>query len=108
MPHLTAYIQENLNHPWELKSDMAELFFRDDTINFLGNVEGWQYADVDEKRQLTTPKLTFHPEKKLLKTDKEIVIRSREGVTTATGMTANFATQVYTLSSNVKGQYRAH
>lgn len=106
-PHLIAYDTENGNQPWELKAENGEVLNHGDVIRLLNNVTGWQYTGIDEKRELLTSAIDFYPEQQLVKTDQSLTIKTPEGVTTATGMTANFSTGVFTLLSNVKGVYRA-
>ncbi len=107
MPHLVAYDSNNKNHPWELKAIDGEVLGQGNEIRLRNNVVGWQFTEVDRKHELRTEELVFYPKEQTVETDQPLTLNSPRGVTTATGMRANFSTEVFTLLSKVRGKYSA-
>ena len=58
-------------------------------------------------RRLSTPALSIFPDRHFAETDRSVRIEAANGVTTATGMEANFNDGAIKLLSNVRGEHDA-
>ena len=82
-------------------------YSRDDgnTIELAEQVILSQIFENDQQYRLTTESLTILPAAQFAETDKPVMITEPSGVTTATGLKADFKAQRFELLSNVRGNY---
>ena len=103
-PELLFY-GDGQSAPIKLTSESG--FSRDDgnTIELAEQVTLSQTFDDKQQYQLTTEFLTILPATQFAETDKPVMITQPGGITTATGLRADFKAQRFELLSDVRGNY---
>ncbi|WP_193075650.1 LPS export ABC transporter periplasmic protein LptC [Pseudomonas sp. FME51] len=105
-PKLLHY-REDDQQPWDVQSRYGEVSAGGDQVVLSQNVVIEQQLAGQSARRLSTPELTIFPERNFAETDRSVRIEALNGVTTATGMEANFNDGSIKLLSNVRGEHDA-
>lgn len=101
------YYREDDQQPWDVQSRYGEVSAGGDQVVLSQNVVIEQQLAGQSARRLSTPELTIFPERNFAETDRSVRIEALNGVTTATGMEANFNDGSIKLLSNVRGEHDA-
>ena len=87
---------------WEVKALAGTAYDSDNKIDLEQQAE-----IINESRQtsLKTPQLFIYPDKKRANTEKNVTLKTANGVTRAIGMKADLSTREIALLDQVRGQY---
>lgn len=101
-----VYYREGDQQPWNLRARYGEVSADGERVELSQNVIIEQPLAGQPARRLSTPALSVFPSRHYAETDRSVRIEAG-GVTTATGMQANFNDGRIELLSNVRGEHEA-
>ncbi|HIZ49834.1 MAG TPA: LPS export ABC transporter periplasmic protein LptC [Candidatus Pseudomonas excrementavium] len=101
------YYREGEQQPWDVQARYGEVSAGGDRVDLSQNVVIEQQLAGQPVRRLSTPALSIFPDRHFAETDRSVRIEAANGVTTATGMEANFNDGAIKLLSNVRGEHDA-
>lgn len=87
--------------PWRLTAEKARSANQGGRIFLSGGVHAWQ-DDIDGRSEIFTTDIQFDPETNTAETTSAVKLIHPRGVTTATGMVADFDRLTYRLTQNVE------
>ncbi len=104
-PDLLAYRGTEL--PWHVTSERGEVGPQGQEVELIDQVRVERTDAKGRPTIITTSRLTVFPEKDYAQTRQPVRIEAANGVTTTTGMEANFNDGTIKLLSNVRGEHEA-
>jgi len=103
-PNLRARTPPTGSEPWQLTAEVARSSSGGELIVLTGNVYAWQKTAAGLNEFFTTD-ISYTPEKNTAETAAPVKLSSPQGITTGTGMEADFSTETYRLLANVESTY---
>lgn len=106
-PHLTARRSPLGAEPWQLTSDSARTTRQGAQVLLNGDVHAWQDSAAG-RNEIFTQDIQFTPRDNIATTPFPVKLVHPRGVTTGTGMEADFDAEVYRLLADVRSLYHGH
>ncbi|MCK9503240.1 MAG: LPS export ABC transporter periplasmic protein LptC [Porticoccaceae bacterium] len=103
-PNLIARKSPTGLEPWQMTAEAARSTSGGELILLIGNVYAWQ-TTATGLNELFTSDISYTPENNTAETASPVKLSSPQGITTGTGMEANFSTEIYRLLANVESKY---
>ncbi|WP_136679400.1 LPS export ABC transporter periplasmic protein LptC [Neptunomonas sp. XY-337] len=101
-PEITVF---KANAKISAQSEKGTLFDNEDKLLLEEAVTVTHNPADNDSTQLDTSRLTLHHKRGIAETSAPVTFRSGQSITTATGMTVDYNTQISELHSNVEGTF---
>ena len=90
--------------PWQLTAEIARSTRRGEQVILSGEVHAWQ-TTAGGRNEFFTDDIRFTPGDNTATTKARVKMVNPDGVTTGTGMKADFEREIYQLLADVRGYY---
>jgi len=103
-PMLVARKSPAGSEPWQMNAKTARSTNQGELVLLHGDIHAWQETPQG-RNEFFTREIVFSPRDNLATTKHPVTLVDPSGITTGTGMEANFDAEVYRLLADVKSRY---
>lgn len=100
-----AIVGQNVDGNWQINAAQGEVSDHSSQLALSGNVTIQSIARDPDFLIVETSELTYHPERGEARSSQPVTLRTRWGVTKASGFSMDTSSQRLTLQSNVRTHY---